>query len=212
MQHSGGCGDSLGFINKLYYSPTYGKGAHTNVVTSNGDFTLRYTIDVVPPIGTGGIEPGDGCNDNLGAAQVTASGSLNTFPPTKAIDNDFSTYWWSPLSLNPNIVLDLGAQRPLCTIQIAWQDGNSHPYKFNIAVSKDGTNYVTAFSGSSSGTTTLPETYGLGGLEGRYVKITVTQSISGSTNSMAKISEIDLFGIFTGNNPVGPGGSGVVEH
>jgi DNA-binding beta-propeller fold protein YncE len=64
-----GCSwDHLGMINKFYYPPGqsyepigYGAGAHTNVVSSNGDFTLRYTIGVMaltpPPVNEPVKEP-----------------------------------------------------------------------------------------------------------------------------------------------------------
>jgi hypothetical protein len=41
--------DILGVIKKIYGPPGYGAGAHTNVTSSNGDFTLRYTIVATPP-------------------------------------------------------------------------------------------------------------------------------------------------------------------
>jgi hypothetical protein len=46
--------DTLGTISKIYDPPSYGAGAHTNVVSSNGDFTLRYTIS-----------KGDACNASI---------------------------------------------------------------------------------------------------------------------------------------------------
>ena len=206
-----GWGDSIGIINKIYDPPAYGEGAHTNVVSSIGDFTLRYTISVQPPPTVGGVEPGDKCNDKLGVSGISSSASQSGHPRTNAIDSDLSTYWLSRIRHNPFIILDLGAQRPLCLISIAWHDGNLHPYKFNVTISKDGTSYANAFSGTSSGTTTSPETYGLNGLEGRYVKIIVTQSTAGSPLSTAHISEIEVFGKFTGNEPGGPTGGGVIQ-
>ena len=48
--------DRIGNLIKFYeppgqsYEPIgYGAGAHTNVVSDNGDFTLRYTITFIPP-------------------------------------------------------------------------------------------------------------------------------------------------------------------
>ncbi len=48
--------EKLGTITKFYFPPGssyepigYGAGAHTNVVSDTGDFTLRYTIAVTPP-------------------------------------------------------------------------------------------------------------------------------------------------------------------
>jgi hypothetical protein len=199
--------DRLGYINKLYDPPTYGEGAHTNVVSDIGDFTLRYTITVVPP-GTGGFEPGVDCDDDLGVNRVSASSTQNPmFGPEKTIDNNPGTYWMSTSSVNPSITLDLGAQRILCQVKIGWQDVNT--YHFNVAVSKDGTSFTNLFSGTSSGSVN-PELYNLGEVDARYLKVTVTQSITGSQNSQAKISEIDILGRFTGNEPGGPG-TGPVE-
>lgn len=182
------CSNLIGFINKIYNPTDYGAGAHTNVVSSTGDFILRYTISVVPPPISGSVEPGIECHDNLTAIVASSSPSQSSiFGPTKAIDNNFSSYWMSTLSLNPNIVLDLGAQRPLCNIQIAWQDGDSKQYHFDVGLSKDGVSYTNVFSGTSSGISKASETYSLGGTEARYAKVTVTQSFPGSQNSQAKI-------------------------
>jgi hypothetical protein len=38
----------LGTINELYYGPNYEAGPH-EVKSTIGDFTLRYTVSVVPP-------------------------------------------------------------------------------------------------------------------------------------------------------------------
>lgn len=209
----------LGSINKVYLPPGqsyepigYGAGAHLNIPSSTDDFILRYTINVVPPPppSVTGVEP---CDDHLGINTATASSSQNPiFGPEKAIDNDLTSYWFSNFTLNPYIILDLGAQRPLCTLHIAWQDGNTHQYRFSVGVSKNGTSYTNVFSGSSSGSTSSPEGYDIGGVEGRYVKITITQSYPGSPNSLARISEIDLFGKFTGNDPGGPGEGPVIAN
>jgi hypothetical protein len=39
-----------------------------------------------------------------------------------------------------------------------------------------------------------PEKYTFPQTQARYLKITITQSMAGSANSMAQISEIDIFG------------------
>ena len=41
--------DRIGNLIKFYNPVDYGKGAHTNVVSSTGNFTLRYTTTVTPP-------------------------------------------------------------------------------------------------------------------------------------------------------------------
>ena len=41
--------EELGTITEFYPTPSYGAGAHTDVVSNTGDFVLRYTITVTPP-------------------------------------------------------------------------------------------------------------------------------------------------------------------
>jgi len=41
--------DILGVVTRIYDGPSYGAGVHSNVKSSTGDFTLRYTITVTPP-------------------------------------------------------------------------------------------------------------------------------------------------------------------
>lgn len=166
------------------------------MVSNNGDFTLRYTVSVTAPPQIEVIsEPDSGnCNSNLTVTNVTSSGSQNTFPPTNAVDNNYNTKWWSTLIANPSITLDLGSAKSLCGVDIAWADGNSHPYRFNVSVSTDGNNFSNVLSGSSTGTTTTSEKYSFVPTQARFMKITVTQSTPGSPNSIAQISEIDVFG------------------
>jgi F5/8 type C domain-containing protein len=196
---------TLGFINKLYMPPGqsyepigYGAGIHTNVVSDSGDFTLRYTISVVPPPTLAGAqveqESGPPCTSNLPITSVTSSGSQSTFPPTNAIDNNPNTKWISTFIRNPYIRLDLGTQKSVCGVDIAWADGASHQYYFNVSTSTDGTHFANVLPGTSSGTTTSPEKYSFVAPQlARYVKITITQSTPGSANSIAQISEINVY-------------------
>ena len=124
----------------------------------------------------------------------TASGNQVTFVPTNAIDNNFNTKWWSNNGLNPWIRADLGAQKSVCSVDIAWTDGSSRQYSFIISVSTDGNSFTNVFSGKSSGTSTSPQKYSFTEAQGRYVRITITQSTQGAVNSIAQISEIDIFG------------------
>ena len=200
----GGCTyEVLGHINKVYQPPGqsyepigYGAGEHSNVVSNNGDFTLRYTVSVTPPpVNVVIAEPDFGsCNTNLDATNATSSGSQITFPPSNAIDNNINTKWWSTFINNPFITLDLGNSKPACGIEIAWADGNLHSYRFNVTVSTDGNTFTNVLSGTSSGTATTPEKYTFITTPARFVKIIVTESQPGSANSIAQISEINAFG------------------
>ena len=100
------------------------------------------------------------CGDNLPVGTATSSGSQSTYPPTNAIDNNFNTKWYSTFIVNPWIKLDLGVQKSVCSVSIAWADGTSRQYGFVISVSTDGTKaLVNVFTGKKSRLTTSPEKY-----------------------------------------------------
>ena len=54
---------------------------------------------------------------------------------------------------------DLGAQKVICNVDIAWYNGNERQNNFVISVSNDGTTFTNVFTGKSSGTTLSPEIY-----------------------------------------------------
>ena len=124
------------------------------------------------------------CGDNLPLGTATSSGSQNSYSPTNAIDNNFNTKWYSTFIVNPWIQLDLGAQKSICSVDIAWADGASRQYNFVMSVSTDGTSFSNVFTGKSSGTTTSPEKYNFAESQARYVKITITQSHVGTTSGI----------------------------
>lgn len=102
--------------------------------------------------------------------------------------------------VNPWINLDLGSQKSICSVDIAWADGNSRQYSFVISASTDGSTFANVFSGKSKGTTISPEKYSFAEAQARFVKITITQSHAGSSRSIAQISEIDAFGKATSSS------------
>ena len=134
------------------------------------------------------------CTNNLPIASATASGNQVTFVPTNAIDNNFNTKWWSNNALNPWIQSTLVTQTSVCSVDIAWADGGSRQYSFAISTSTDGASFSNVFTGKSSGTSTSPQKYSFTETPAKYVRITITQSTPGATNSIAQISEIDIFG------------------
>ena len=127
---------------------------------------------------------------NLSVAGIKATGSESTHPPTHAIDNDISTRWSNP-GFPSSIQLDLGAQKTICSVTIAWYRGDERQNTFKISISKDDSSYTNVFSGKSSGTRTAGEKYDFVDSEARYVKITVTDN---SQSNWASITEIDVSG------------------
>jgi hypothetical protein len=131
------------------------------------------------------------CN-NLSVKSISASGD-NGNPASYAIDNNLSTRW-SEDGVGSWITADLGTRNTVCSISIAWYMGSDRVYSFSIATSSDGSNYITQYSGKSSGTTTNSETYNFYDTNARYLKITV----NGNTqNTFASISELDIFGSYS---------------
>jgi hypothetical protein len=135
------------------------------------------------------------CTSNLPINGVTASAFQTGYPPSNAIDNDFSTKWSNP-GLGSWIRVDLGSTKSICSVGIAWFSGNQRQYHFVIATSTDGTTFTNKFSGDSSGTTSNSEKYTFASTNARYVRVTV----NGNTqNSYASMYELDVFGSTVSN-------------
>jgi streptogramin lyase len=127
---------------------------------------------------------------NLPISTVKASGFQSGNPPQNAIDNNLNTRW-SQEGIGSWIQIDLGIQKLICSVDIAWYSGNQRQNNFVISVSSDGTTFNNIFTGRSSGNTLSPENYDFSDVNARYVKITV----NGNTqNQWASITESDVYG------------------
>jgi predicted phosphodiesterase len=121
---------------------------------------------------------------------VRASGSQSTNPPSNVVDNNLATRW-SNLGIGSWIQTDLGAQKTVCFVDIAWYLGNPRQYNFVISVSSDGTTFSNVLMTKSSGTTSSSERYNFADVNARYVRITVNGN---TANDYAAITEIDVYG------------------
>ena len=130
-------------------------------------------------------------------SNVTANGDDGNHPPN-AIDNNVNTHW-SNLGVGSWIQMDLGVRKTVCSVDIAWYNGNVRQNNFAISVSNDGTTFTNVLSGTSSGTTPSPERYNLpANTVARFIRITV----NGDTlNNWASITEIAVNGL-TGTRPI----------
>jgi hypothetical protein len=173
----------------LSYSASYTAAATSGIKDLAGNLLTPKSWSF-----TTAAAPTSSCGDNLALVTATSSGSQSSYPATNAIDNNFNTKWYSTFTTNPWIQLDLGTQKSVCSVDIAWADGASRQYSFVISVSTDGTSFTNVFTGKSSGTSTSPQKYNFAESQAKYVKITITQSHAGTTSSIAQISEIDVFG------------------
>ena len=108
---------------------------------------------------------------------------------SNSYDNDLTTRWaaegkdgtaWG--------VYDLGQTYKLSKVMLAYHNGISRVYTFDIAVSNDGTNYTNVITGGkSSGKTDELESYDLGGVEARYVKYIGQGNTANLWNSVTEI-------------------------
>jgi hypothetical protein len=107
------------------------------------------------------------------------------------LDNNFNARW-SNLGIGSWIQAYLGPAINICSVEIAWYNGNLRQNNVVISVSNDGTTFTNVFTGKSSGTTFSFETYTLpGGTTGRYVRVTV---IGNTQNNQAGITELSVNG------------------
>src|SRR5712692_3374436 len=126
----------------------------------------------------------------LPIASITASGNDGNVP-TNVLDNNLNTRW-SNLGVGSFIQADLGGQKTICSVDIAWYRGNLRANNFVISVSSDGTSFTNVFTGKSSGTTLSAEKYSLPtSVTTRFVRVTV----NGNTeNNWASIAELSVDG------------------
>jgi F5/8 type C domain len=119
---------------------------------------------------------------------ITASGSTPNFPPNNVLDTNFNTVW-SNFGKGSWIQFDLGANKNICSVNIAWYKGDTRESNFVIATSTDGTSYKNVLSSKSSGNTLSFDKYVIPTTTARYVKIIV----NGNTqNDYASIAEAKL--------------------
>lgn len=127
---------------------------------------------------------------NLAITHVKASGSQSAHPPKNTIGNNLDSRW-SNFGLGSWIQADLGAQKVICNVDIAFYKGNERHYNFVVSVSSEGTNFTDIFTGRSSGRTLSLEKYDFPDVIAKYIKITV----NGNTqNNYASITDIDIYG------------------
>jgi hypothetical protein len=119
---------------------------------------------------------------------MTTSGSRARFPASNVLDNNINTRW-SNSDIGSWIQLDLGTSKKICSIDIAWHEGNKRQNNFTISTSNDGIKFSDILSSNSSGSTSSSEKYNVSDTNARYLRITV----NGNTqNSYASITEISV--------------------
>ena len=128
--------------------------------------------------------------ENLKVTGVSAIGYEGSNRPANVIDNRLTTRW-SHFGAGSWITADLGAQKTVCSVDIAWYKGFGRTNDFAISVSADGKSFSTVYSGESTGKTLSAERYSFAETTARYVRVTFDGSSDGE---WASITEIDVYG------------------
>ena len=83
------------------------------------------------------------------------------------------------------IQADLGSEKPIKSVGIAWYKGASRQYNFDIAISNttDDKDFVKVFTGQSSGMTDSTERYDTKGIEGQFLRITINGNTDSETSA-----------------------------
>ena len=80
-----------------------------------------------------------GCDKNAPISAVTANAAQSGNPASAVVDNNLDTRW-SNEGLGSWIRLDLGSEKTVCSLDIAWFKGSERVNSFDVLVSNDGRN------------------------------------------------------------------------
>jgi F5/8 type C domain/Calcineurin-like phosphoesterase/Iron/zinc purple acid phosphatase-like protein C len=117
---------------------------------------------------------------------ITTSGSRSQYPASNVLDSNINTRW-SNSQIGSWIQLDLGTSKNICSVDIAWHEGNERQNNFTVSTSNDSLKFSDSISSNSSGSTASFEKYNVTDINARYLRITV----NGNTlNNYSSIGEI----------------------
>jgi hypothetical protein len=127
---------------------------------------------------------------NVPGASVTAS-SHDGNVPANTVDGSLTTRW-SASGDGQWIRFDLGTTRTVEYIKIAWLNGDSRAYSFDIEKSSDGSTWSSVAAGlQSSGTSTALQTINITDSATRYIRYVGHGS---NVNLWNSVTEVELWG------------------
>ncbi|AFZ68843.1 discoidin domain-containing protein [Deinococcus peraridilitoris] len=107
-------------------------------------------------------------------------------------DDQLST-WWSASSLGSWVRYDLGSEKTIDSISLAFYRGANRKATFDVELSKDGSNWTKVLSKvTSSGSTTNLERYNVSDQSARYIRVT---NYGNTENSAIAITEAVVHGV-----------------
>jgi regulation of enolase protein 1 (concanavalin A-like superfamily) len=104
------------------------------------------------------------------------------------IDGNYSTYWQSTTDgvSSATVQYDLGSNKTVSSVKIAWYLGNTRSTWFDVDISTDGANWTNVASTNSSGTTTALESYSFTAITARYVRYVCYGTSIDNVNAIAE--------------------------
>jgi poly(beta-D-mannuronate) lyase len=126
----------------------------------------------------------------LPVSAVTASGDDGNVPDN-TLDGNLSTRW-SDEGDGVWIRYDLGSSVTVGSVSLAWHQGDTRRFTFDVQVSATGSSWTSVLSGArSSGSTTGPENYDFADHDARYVRVV---GHGNTTNEWTSITETQVRG------------------
>lgn len=148
-------------------------------------FCVMLLLALVPGIG----QAADAKFAIPGAA-VTASDHDGNVP-ANTVDGNLSTRW-SASGDNKWIQFDLGSNKKVAYVKIAFQSGDTRTFNFDIATSTDGSAFTTARSNVTSALNNALQTFDFPDVNpARYVRIIGHMNSSSAWNSY---TEVEIYG------------------
>lgn len=126
----------------------------------------------------------------LKIAGVKATSETEGNPATASCDGDKNTAW-SADGIK-SITYDLGEEKKVQGIKLAWKNGNDRQYKFTIEVSTDNSTWKpVVWPTRSREKTSELQSYGFNEISARYIRYAGTGNTVNSSNAIA---EIEVYG------------------
>ncbi len=146
----------------------------------------------------GNLINGDGCSSTckiesnetkLPIISVTASSNDGNIPQN-TIDNNLSTRW-SAQGDGQWIIYDLGNEKNVSYLKIAFYGGNQRIQYFDIDLSSDKNSWTSVYKGNSSGKTLELEKFDFPDKNSRYIRIVGHKN---SYNDWNSLTEVEIYG------------------
>jgi hypothetical protein len=129
--------------------------------------------------------------DLAGSAATASASADSNHLPAASLDSNPGTFW-AAQGNNQWLRYDLQSPRTVTHLNIAWARGNQGRASFELQTSDNGNDFVTVFSGQSSGATTAPETYDIPDTSARYIRLL---GHGNSVNSWNLVAETEIYAL-----------------